>query len=93
MAMEVLAVALSLLGMTLFYLASPHQQLRTTPLPGGAARLAGAAATLVALLVLVRLNSPGTGLFVLLTLAMAGLVALPCGGALRQLVRARGNGA
>lgn len=83
------ATVLSLLAMALFYLSSPQQQWRATSLPAVPARIAGAVMTAAALVLWMHLHSAGTAVFILLTLAMSALVALPYIGALRNLLRAR----
>ena len=75
--MTYVALALTLVGALLFYLASPRQAWRAAALPAGPARAGGAAVLLVALILWQTATTPVTGLFILATLLMVLLAAFP----------------
>lgn len=67
----IMASLLAFAGSVLVYLASSQQRLLCRPLPGRAARWAGAALEGAALLLLLQCRSPATAVFMLVTFLMA----------------------
>ncbi|HEV7660898.1 MAG TPA: hypothetical protein VGO55_13750 [Allosphingosinicella sp.] len=71
------ALALTLIGALLFYLASPRQAWRAAALPAARTRAAGTASLIAALILWQSMTTPVTGLFILMTLLMVLLAAFP----------------
>jgi len=64
------AVAASVAGTLLLYLATPHQKLTRRPLPKTPALVGGGAALVLALVLFLQLTGPATAVFVLMTAVM-----------------------
>jgi hypothetical protein len=85
-----IALLCALVGAVCLYLSSPNQRWLTTPMPAVPARLAGGLGCCAALYWLCLTMQILAACFVFLTVMMALLTALPCCGALLQIVRAKG---
>jgi hypothetical protein len=82
--MALFALAFTLLGALLLYLAAPRQAWLATPLPPRRARAAAASSLLAALLAWQMTTTLVTGLFILITLLMVLFPAFPCLALLRR---------
>lgn len=84
-----LALLLALVGCTCFYLASPNQRWRATPLPAAATRLSGGILATASLYAFTRALDPFPATYTFVSWVMLLLVSLPYLGA--ALAKRRGG--